>query len=130
MIVNSKDWQIVNQEARRKKGPLVTIDLGRGRSVKMYEADAIAQGFLKGKPQAENKMLTPPANKAAAPEEKPDAPDKPADDFTTIPGVGPATARALAAHGIATFDQLEAAGELAFLSGKAREAIEKWRAHG
>jgi len=111
------------------KGKLVNIDLGKGRFVKMYEADAIAQGLLKAKPQAPNKMRVPGQNKAA-PEEKPEAqPEEkpPADDFTTIAGVGPATARALISHGITTFEQLKAAGVLNYLSTKTTQAIEAWR---
>lgn len=111
------------------KGKLVNIDLGKGRFVKMYEADAIAQGLLKAKPQAPNKMRVPGQNKAAPvekteaqPEEKP-----PADDFTTIAGVGPATARALVSHGITTFEQLKAESGLDYLTTKTMQAIEDWR---
>ncbi|MCJ7529806.1 MAG: helix-hairpin-helix domain-containing protein [Anaerolineales bacterium] len=129
MIIDTKEWQLINQETRMNKGKLVNIDLGKGRFVKMYEADAIAQGLLKAKPQAPNKMRVPGQNKAAPvekteaqPEEKP-----PADDFTTIAGVGPATARALVSHGITTFEQLKAESGLDYLTTKTMQAIEDWR---
>lgn len=111
------------------KGKLINIDLGKGRYVKMYEADAIARGLLKAKPQAPNKMRVPGKNKAA-PEEKPEAQVEvkpPADDFATIAGVGLATARALVTHGITSFEQLKAAGEQVYLTTRAREAIAVWR---
>ena len=112
-----------------QKGKLVNIDLGKGRFVKMYEANAIAQGLLKAKPQATNKMRVPGRNKTA-PEGKPEAqPEEkpPADDFTTITGVGPATARALISHGITTFEQLKATDGLDYLTAKTLQAIEAWR---
>ena len=111
------------------KGKLINITLGKGRYVKMYEADAIAQGLLKAKPQAPNKMRVPGQNKAA-PEGKPEAqPEEkpPADDFTAITGIGPATARALVSHGITTFEQLKAASVLDYLTAKARAGIDAWR---
>jgi hypothetical protein len=130
MIIDSKEWKIINQEVRMSKGKLVNIQISPGRFVKMYEADAIAQGLIPGKarPQAPNKMLTPQANKAAGPaqiEEK-----APADDFTTIPGIGLASARALVAHGITTFEQLREAVGITCLTSKARDAIETWRTNG
>ena len=111
------------------KGKLVNIQISPGRFVKMYEADAIARGLLKAKPQAPNKMRVPGQNKTA-PEEKLEMPVEekpPADDFTTIPGVGPATARALVTHGVTSFDQLRSAGKLDYLSSKTMQAIEAWR---
>lgn len=111
------------------KGKLININLGKGRFVKMYETDAIAQGLLKARPQAANKMQKPPANKdtvEASPIKEPDE-KPPADDFTTITGIGPATARALVSHGITTFEQLKAAEELPYLSAKARAGIDAWR---
>jgi hypothetical protein len=45
MIIDSKEWKLITQEIRMQKGKLVNIDLGKGRFVKMYEADAIAQGY-------------------------------------------------------------------------------------
>ena len=113
------------------KGKLVNVKISPGRFVKMYEADAIAKGLIPGakaKPQAENKMLSPAKNKAleeAPPEEKLQA-----DEFTSITGVGPATARALVSHGIITFAQLREPGDLAYLTAKTREAINVWRASG
>ena len=116
------------------KGKLVRVELRKGQFVKMYEADAIAKGLLapKAKPQATNKMRTPPENKSAPAETEtgraqPEHTQPPAgDDFTTIPGIGKGTARALAANGITTFEQLKAAGKLDYLTPKARQAIEDW----
>lgn len=108
-----------------KKGKLVNIKISEGRYVKMYEADAIDQGLLKAKPQAPNKMRMPVDNKTdpkPMPEEKP-----PADDFASIPGIGKATARALISHGITTFEQLKAVGNLDYLTDKTMQAIEAWR---
>ena len=111
-----------------RKGKLIRVKLRSGQFVKMYEADAIAQGYLapKAKPQAQNKMRTPLQNKSA-PEEIETESAPPADDFTTIPGVGPATARALVTHGITSFEQLRQAGTLGYISPKTMKAIEDWR---
>jgi predicted flap endonuclease-1-like 5' DNA nuclease len=125
MIIDNKEWKIINQEVRMKKGKLVNIKISEGRYVKMYEADAIDQGLLKAKPQAPNKMRMPVDNKTdpkPMPEEKP-----PADDFASIPGIGKATARALISHGITTFEQLKAVGNLDYLTDKNMQAIEAWR---
>jgi len=129
LITPKNTWTVVTQASNAKKGPLVRVQMGPGRYVKMYEADAIAKGLIPGKakPQATNKMQTSSKNKAAAPEAQTEE-KAPADDFTTISGIGPATARALAAHGITTFDQLKAAEELAYLPAKARAGIDAWRA--
>jgi len=125
IIEDPKNWPVDNQQVRAKKGKLIRVQIKPGRYVKMYEADAIAQGYIKAQPQAENKMRQPPGNKVA-PEEPPE--EKPqADDFITIPGIGPATARALVSHGITTFEQLKSAGDLAYLTAKGRDAIEAWR---
>ncbi len=126
-IINPKDWQVDNQQTRSRKGKLVRVQLP-GRVVKMYEADAIEKGYIKGQPQAPNKMRIPSENKAE-PETPAEETPKP-DDFTTIPGIGPASARALVAHGITTFEQLRQAGELTYLTGKASGAIEAWRSNG
>lgn len=112
------------------KGPLVKVQIGKNRWVKMYQADAIAKGLLpsprpspkmgegvKERMQAENKMREAPENKGAA---------TAGEDFTKIPGVGRATASELHARGILTFDQL-AASDLGFLQqGKVRQAIEEY----
>ena len=123
------DWEIDNQEKRMKKGKLVKVQIRPGQYVKMYEADAITRGLLPGKasPQAENKMRQPANNKAAPSPSVTESPPEPADDFTVIPGVGPATARAMAAEGITTFEQLREASDLSFLPAKTAEAIEAWR---
>jgi predicted flap endonuclease-1-like 5' DNA nuclease len=126
IILDKKNWAVDNQQVRAKKGKLVRVQIRPGQFVKMYEVDAIAKGYIKGKPQAENKMRLPTENKAVleeAPEEKPQA-----DDFTTIPGIGIATARALTTHGITTFEQLKAAGDLPYLTTKGRESVAAWRA--
>jgi len=109
-----------------KKGKLVRVEIAKGQFRKMYEADAIAAGLIKARPPAQNKMQVPAENKSADPAPEPE--ERPqADDFTVIPGVGQATARALVAHGIATFDELRDAGKLDYLSEKANQAIQDWR---
>ena len=53
-----------------KRGPLIKVQIGPGRFVKMYERDAIARGLVKKeRPQVENKMMVPDGEKS------PDAPD-------------------------------------------------------
>lgn len=131
IVTDPKTWPVDNQEVRMRKGPLVKVQIGPGQYIKMYREDAIKAGHIKAQPPAQNKMRTPAADKAVEPpesveEKTPEAP--PADDFTAIDGVGPATARALVAHGITTFEQLKAAGELSYLAPKANEAIAAWRA--
>jgi len=128
VITGKKNWELVTQEKNIKKGPLVKVLIGRGQYVKMYEADAIAKGLLpsKAKPPADNKMRLPTENKSTPPEtELENTP--PADDFTTIAGVGPATARALMANGINSFEQLRQAGALGYVTPKTMQAIEAWR---
>jgi predicted flap endonuclease-1-like 5' DNA nuclease len=124
-ITDPKSWPVDNQEVRMRKGPLIKVQIGPGQYRKMYQADAEAAGLLKAKPQVQNKMQAPAQNKApklAQPVEE--AP--PAADFTTIPGVGPATARALTAHGITTFEQLRHINSPDFLPPKAVQAIADW----
>jgi len=126
-----------------KKGPLVKVEISPGRLVKMYEADAIEQGLLKKKPPkkkapADRDKVQQPQRDKGAPatteKETPPGPDTetitPSDDFTTITGVGLATARALAAHGVTTFAQLRAGGALDFLNAPTNQAIEEWRQNG
>jgi predicted flap endonuclease-1-like 5' DNA nuclease len=116
-VLSSKSFTDSTPASRANKGKLVKIEVSPGRLVKMYEADAIAAGHIKAKtkalPAAEDKMLLPAENKTA-------------DDFSAIPGIGPAAARAIAAHGIATYDDLKAA-DLSFLPKRAQEAIEAWK---
>lgn len=112
-----------------KKGKLVRVEISPGRFVKIYESD-----LQKMKTPQSNKILkTETANKS---ESNPDADvvgsvpvfeEQPSDDLGSIAGIGPATVRALAAHGIETFEQLRSAGELVFLSSRVNEAIEIWR---
>ena len=112
-----------------KKGKLVRIRIGRGQFKKMYEADAIAQGLLpsKKKQSAHNKMRLSTGNKLAP--QKLKVENAPLDKyfFTTIHGVGPATARVLIDNGIITFEQLREAGTLNYVSPKVMKAIEAWR---
>jgi predicted flap endonuclease-1-like 5' DNA nuclease len=131
-IVDSRNtWQFVTQESNMNKGPLVKIEVRPGQFVKMYEADAIAQGLLaaKTKPASRDKARPATSDKARRPDEQPaeTAIPQPEDDLTTIPGVGAATARALAARGITTFEALRAAASLDFLTPHVAEAIEAWR---
>jgi predicted flap endonuclease-1-like 5' DNA nuclease len=116
------------------KGPLVKVQIGARRWVKMYEADAIAKGYLpaKARPQAENKMRQPAADKGPADKGPQAVETKPApavepvqDDFRVISGVGKSTVEALHERGIYTFDQLMES-ELDFLPGKVRQAIEAY----
>lgn len=112
-----------------KKGPLVKVQIRPGQFVKMYEADAIQAGHLPPKNPPAAKSQPPASNKMRLPEEdKTSETTAPAADFTTIPGIGPAAARVLAAHGITAFDQLLAAGELDYLPEKVNHAIAEWRA--
>lgn len=171
-ILSSTSFEVVNAKTRKNKGPLVAVEIAPGRFVKMYRADAEAQGFLeplpdavtgkftsegpkdsgpkdsgaKGRPAEGNKMRpagqdkeAPSADTAEGGDAGQQAPASTAenggasvrDDFTVIEGVGPATARALAAAGIVTFEQLTAAAAVGGLekvvaSMTVREAIEKW----
>ena len=109
------------------KGPLVKVEIRPGQFVKMYRDDAIAAGHLKAKEPVQNKMQPQPANKMRLPEEDKEPDPAPADDFTSIPGVGPATARALVAHGITTFEQLRDAENLDYLTETVKAAIEEWK---
>lgn len=134
IITHPEHWPVDNQEVRMRKGPLVRVQKAPGQYVKMYEADAIRLGLLqeKSKPAGGDKMRKPERNKAVEPEttDQPADPPKPDDDFTIIPGVGAATARALAAHGITTFEQLDdavhrqGADSLDFLPDKTVDAID------
>lgn len=130
VITGRDSWPLDNQEVRMKKGPLIKIELQPGRFVKMYEQDAIAQGLVepKAKPPKHDKMQRPEENKIQAPEEDKAAESEaqPADDFTQIPGVGPATARAIVAHNITTFEQLREAPSLDFLPERALESVKSY----
>ena len=139
-----------NEEVRMSKGPLVKVEISPGRTVKMHREDAIRQGLLKAQPAAQNKAQAPAANKAQAPAQNKvgESTEAPADEygaqadisklpplpdlFKEIPGVGAATARALVARGIRTFEQLRQADldEMDYLSSNVRQAIEAWRENG
>lgn len=124
-VVSNKSFTLENEKTRAGRGPLVRVQIG-SRLVKMYEQDAIAAGHLQPKAKA-----APPAEDKAIPAEadKGEAETAPPDDFTSIDGVGPATARMLAAHGINTFEALREA-DLGFLSAQARQAVDEWRSNG
>lgn len=147
-IINSREsWPLRSQEADVKKGKLIRVEITPGRFVKMYEVDAVAQGLVKvaapaplrqaqdaaqrgeqkSRPPGGDKMVKPGGDKAAPPAPQRGEQEPPPDDLTTIPGVGKATARALAARGITTFEQLRQANALDFLTPQARESIEQWR---
>jgi predicted flap endonuclease-1-like 5' DNA nuclease len=130
-IVSSKSFEFVDQQRRMEKGPLVRVDLGGGRMVKMYEADAIAGGHLPGKEQpATGTKSRPPREDKSRPPQGDKADDDEAEvaDFAgEITGVGPAAQRALAAAGITTFEQLRTADVERVLSGQALKAVEAWR---
>lgn len=139
-ILSSKSFELDTPQSRTQKGPLIRVEISPGRFVKMYEQDAVAQGLVKPKQKKPggNKLRRPQADKQGSggageqgsnsteqtfPGEEPEA-----DDLTTIAGVGPATARALQARGLMTFEQLRQA-DLAILpiSPAVKQAIEQWR---
>lgn len=139
MPISTESFTKSTPQTRKAKGPLVRVELSPGRYAKMYRADVEAQGLTdkvhpadrdklsrpqtdKTAPPAGDKMAPPQADKAAETTPPPEP-----DDFATIDGVGKATARALAAHGITTFDQLKAAGPLPYLTATVNEALEEWR---
>lgn len=139
--ISSKSFTQSTPQTRREKGPLVRVEIAPGRFVKMYRADVETQGLAdkvhpadkdklkrpqgdKSQPPAGDKSQPPQGNKTA---EEPTPPASEPDDFATIHGVGKATARALVAHGIKTFEQLKAAGTLDYLTPAAQAAIEAWR---
>lgn len=127
IIGSRKTWQVDNQNVRAGKGPLIRVRRPNGSTVKMYEADAVAAGLIpapKQAPAPENKLRPPEADKAPAPAPQPE----PADDLTEVDGIGPASARLLAAEGITTFALLRTAdlGPLS-IGPKLKQAIEAWR---
>lgn len=133
-VVNSRgNWPLITQEERMKRGPLVKVEISPGRYVKMHQEDAIARGLIpsekKKRPAGRDKMRSPGRDKGAPPQPPPEGGQNAAttDDFTVIPGVGPATARALEAHGFSTLEQLREVGELTFLGSAINLAIEEWR---
>jgi predicted flap endonuclease-1-like 5' DNA nuclease len=107
---------------KKGRGPLVRVELEPGRYVKMHREDARRAGLLPSKAQtpAGNKMRVPARDKAVSASANKSA------DFTTIAGVGTATAADLQEHGIQTLDQLRTA-DVGFLSSRAQSAIEEWR---
>lgn len=133
-ILSSKSFKLSTPKTRAQKGSLVTVEISPGRLVKMYEADAVAAGYIKPKkkqPPAEDKRRPATGDKAKKPEDQ-KAEVAPADDLTVISGVGKATERALQVRGIVTFEQLRQVDpeSLDYLSAQARQAIAEWRADG
>lgn len=124
VIGDRKGWPMNSQATRLKRGPLIRVRHPDGHYTKMYEADAIAQGLI---PQP--KVAPPPANKMGPPpENKAPAEPPPPDDFTTIAGVGKASARSLVTQGVTTFTALRAVDlDTLTLSKAVRSAIEEWR---
>lgn len=121
-----------------KKGKLVTVQIpGQpGRFVKMYEADVkkLQEEQQKKRKPAGDKMRKPGGDKGAGErkaesgEREARSEERPADDLTTIEGIGLATERALKARGIRTFEELRVAKDLSFLSTLAQNAIRRWKA--
>jgi predicted flap endonuclease-1-like 5' DNA nuclease len=149
MITDPKNWNKVSQAENQKKGKLITVEKFPGHFVKMYEADAMRLGLVKPRAAGNDKLRPAEGNKLHSAERSPETvaemiqaeqavddpqppqgnPAEALDDFATIPGLGPATARALQLNGIMTFEQLRRtpAKDLAFLQQRALMAIEKWR---
>ncbi len=131
-VLSEKSFVLENQKTRSNKGPLVRVQVG-GRWVKMYEADAVAQGLVmaagepKARPAQEDKARPATNDKGGETAVAPVAASAEAevDDFTTIDGVGRATARRLVAQGIVTFAQLRQA-DLGFLSSLQQQVIRDW----
>lgn len=141
-IIGSRDtWKNDTQASRRNRGPLLKVKHPDGHWTKMYEQDAIDAGLLKRKqaPAPANKLAPAPENKSAA---LPVLDDSPvtvgdvieaiaapvSDDFTTINGIGRATARLLFAQNVLTFEQLRTVDlESLSLSKTAVASIEAWR---
>lgn len=126
-ISDRKTWPVINQQTRAKKGPLIRVQHPDGHYTKMYEQDAIAAGLVPGKKLAaapDNKLAPMPAENKSV-DEEPAGPD----DFTTIKGVGRASAKSLTAQGITSYEQLRQAdlSQLA-LAANVIAAIEEWRA--
>lgn len=94
----------------KRKEKLVRVEIEPGRFVKMYPKDAAKLGYKK-REAPENKMLAPEENK---------------DDFTTIEGIGAATAHKLWEAGYLTFDDLWNA-DVEELPARAGNAVEEWR---
>lgn len=128
-IISSKSFEINSPQTRAKKGPLVRVELQPGRFVKMHKVDAVAAGLIEGKakPAAGNKLRPPAEDKSTKKQESGEKTEKVVDDFTTIDGIGPASARALQVRGITSFEQLRQATTLDYLTPQARQAIEQWR---
>jgi hypothetical protein len=130
--LSSKSFTVDTPQTRAKRGPLVRVEISPGRFVKMHEQDAVAAGHIKPKgrpPQEEDKQRPAGGDKSGAgqPAGKPAGEPVTMDDLTTVAGVGRATARALQARGITTFEQLRQAGPLDYLSPQTMQAIEQWR---
>lgn len=132
VLGDKSTWNVDNQEVRMSKGPLIRVQIKPGHWVKMYKRDAEERGYIpaeKSVQKPQDKMIEGPVYS------KPEAPvankapetEKLYDDFTVIPNIGPATVRALNAHGITTYDQLKVAGKIEYISIRAMDSIDEWR---
>lgn len=71
-VIDSNSFTKSTDKSRAAKGPLVKVQLPAGNWVKMYRADAVAQGLIeapaesKAAPPQENKMVPPAGNKDEA----------------------------------------------------------------
>ncbi len=99
---------------------LVNVELGPGRYVKMYESDA-----AKLRPAPEDKMRRPAEDKLITSDAF-KGEQEPAADFTTIDGIGPATAEELREAGYRTFDDLRVA-DVDELPSRAQGPVRRWR---
>lgn len=128
-IVNTKSFVMENEKSRSGRGPLVRVQVG-GRWVKMYQADAAAQKLVTvetqaNRPAQEDKARPAENEKMVETAVIENEPAQTVVDFSTIDGVGPATARRIVAQGIGTYEQLRTA-DLGFLSGAQQQAIRAW----
>jgi len=127
VIRDRSEWPLITDEKNRQRGKLIKVEIAPGRFVKMYESDVKG---LKKPPKnkkadpGQNKIKKPGGDKSAAQEQQAEQAE---DSFAEIPGVGPATERALKERGILTFDDLREAGELDYLTAGINANIEKWR---
>lgn len=131
MALSSKSFEVVNSQTRQQKGPVIRVEVSPGRFVKMHREDAVKGGYMAAPPpQEKSKPATEDKMKRAAEDKSLSTGREEVDveaDFTSIAGIGPATARVLKLNGITTFEALRNAGTLTFISAASRQAIEKWK---
>lgn len=125
VIGDRLSWKVNSQRTRAGKGPLITVKHPDGHHTRMHEADAIEAGLIPGRkaaPVPGNKIAPMPENKTAP------APEVPPEDFSTIPGVGRASARSLVSQGVTTFAGLRTVDlDGLTLAPSVKAAIEAWR---